>query len=230
MPYTTMWTLKISAREKGNLFQERTIKYDVRIYFYSNNYYKKNSKIFFVGSGIIEGQPINKRKFFKDLKKDKRVSFLEHNKDFFIYTYSENETSERAKAVKAAYNPQLIFLKPTVIYENGWEEWEIGSSQKKDLDIFVKNAENLKNTEVKVFYLKPQKIENLMIYTILPNLTDKQKNVLMLAVERGYYGYPRKIKLYQLAKEMNISLSTFQFHLAKAEAKLMPFLIKRFQT
>ncbi len=223
-----MWTLKIVAREKGNLFQERTIKYKVKIYFYSNNYYIEKEKIFFVGSGIIDGERNAKRKFFLDLRKDKKINFLEHNKDFFIYSYSEKQTGERAKAVKAAYNPRLVFLKPTVIYENGWEEWEFGSMEKKDLDIFIKNAEGLKDTEFKIQYFKQQKIENLMIYAMLPNLTDKQKEALMLAVEKEYYGYPRKVKLENLAKQMNVSLSTFQFHLAKAEAKLMPFLAKRF--
>ena len=67
-----------------------------------------------------------------------------------------------------------------------------------------------------------------MIYAMLPKLTAKQKTALVSAVENGYYGYPRKVKLEYLAKLMKISLSTYQFHLAKAEAKLMPFLVKKF--
>ncbi len=66
-----------------------------------------------------------------------------------------------------------------------------------------------------------------MIYSLLPKLTKKQKQALILAVENNYYGYPRKIKLEKLAKIMKISLSTYQFHLAKAEAKLLPFVTKR---
>jgi predicted DNA binding protein len=66
-----------------------------------------------------------------------------------------------------------------------------------------------------------------MIYSVLPNLTDKQKQAFDLAVESGYYGYPKKVKLISLAKRVGISLSTFQFHLANAEAKLMPFFSKK---
>lgn len=223
-----MWSLKLSAREKGNLFQERVAKLGVKIYFYSNNYYPEKGKLFFVGSGIIEGGKNAKRKFFRDLKKDKKVEFLEVNNDFFVYVYWERKNSNRGKTVKVAYDSRLIFLKPSIIYENGWEEWEIASPQKKVLDKFLESAEKLPETEIKVSYFKNQKIDNLMIYAMLPNLTDKQRDSLVLAVENGYYGYPRKVKLDFLARRMGLSLSTFQFHLAKAEAKLMPFLVKRF--
>ena len=47
-----MWVLKIKGREKGNIYEERAIKFKVRIYFYSHNYYEEKDKIFFVGSGL----------------------------------------------------------------------------------------------------------------------------------------------------------------------------------
>jgi predicted DNA binding protein len=72
-----------------------------------------------------------------------------------------------------------------------------------------------------------QKIKNLMIESILPNLSEQQRKAFELALENDYYGYPRKIKLIDLAKRMNVSVSTFQFHLAKAEEKLMPFFSKK---
>ncbi|MFH1425670.1 MAG: helix-turn-helix domain-containing protein [archaeon] len=219
-----MWALKIKAREKGNLFEERTIRFGVRVYFFSHNFYEEKGKIFFVGSGVVEGGEREKKGFLRDLKRDKKMESFESNGDFFICSYSEKKTSERARAVKVAYNPRLIFLKPALIDENGWEQWEIASNDKKDLDIFIKNAESLKGVEHQIFYLKKSKIDNIMIYSMLPNLTEKQKKAFVLAVGNGYYDYPRKVKLERLAKEMGVSLSTFQFHLAKAEGKLMPFL------
>ena len=93
---------------------------------------------------------------------------------------------------------------------------------------FIKYAKELPNVESKLFYLRQQRISNLMIYAMLPKLTEKQNNALILAIENGYYGYPRKVKLEKLARIMKISTSTYQFHLAKAEAKLMPFLVKRY--
>jgi predicted DNA binding protein len=222
-----MWSLKIKVREKWNLYNSRTTKFKVKIYFYSHNFYEENGKYSFVASGLLEGDADDKDAFFKDLRKDKKISYFESNNDFFISIYSEPKSNERGKAVKVSYNPRLIFLKPTIIDEEGWEEWEVASPRKEDLTVFIDSAEKLQKIEALEFellHLKQQKVENLMIYSLLPKLTSKQKEVFTLAVKNKYYGYPRRIKLEQLAKMLNISVSTCQFHLAKAEAKLMPFL------
>jgi len=222
-----MWTLKIKVREKGNLFGKRTKKHKVQIYFYSHNYYEKKGRLHFLSSGIIVGDEESRKNFVDDLNKENKMEYLEVNGDFFISIYSERKTSSRTIAVKIAYNPKLVFIKPVIIDSEGWEEWEVACNERKSLEEFIKQAETLNGVEYELFYFKEQKINNLMIYSIMPKLTDKQKHVLLLAVNEGYYGYPRKIKLVQLAKLMKISLSTYQFHLAKAEAKLMPFLVKR---
>ena len=222
-----MWVLKIKGREKGNIYEERALKFNVRIYFYSHNYYEENNKIFFIGSGIVEGKEENKLAFFKDLKEDKRISHFEKNKDYFICTYFESKKSIRGNALRASYNPRLIFLKPAVIDLDGWEEWEIASTKKEYLMFLIKESEKLAGFEYEILQFKEKKIENLMIYSSAPDLTKKQRNALLLAIEGGYYGYPRRITLDKLSKMSDISLSTFQFHLAKAEAKLMPFLAKK---
>lgn len=219
-----MWQLKIKAREKWNLFNSRAVKFGITIYFYSQNYYEEKGKLYFVGNGIIEGDEKQRSKFLRDLKKDKKIRHLEIKNEFFSSIYGEKKTAKRVNALKVVYNPRLIHLKPVIIDSDGWEEWEIASINKKDLDAAIDQAENLENVESKVLYLKEKKIDNVMIYSLLPKLTEKQKQVLLLAVKEGYYGYPRKIKLENLAKKLKLSVSTYQFHLAKAEAKLLPFV------
>jgi len=222
-----MWALKIKVREKWDPFNSRTLKFKVKGYFYSQNFYEKNNKIYFVGSGILEGDENSKKKFFSDLKKDKKMNFIEVNENFFIFEYFEPKTSERGKNVMVAYNPRLIHLKPVIIDSEGWEDWEIASTIRKDLEDFLTICDKLK-IENKIIYFKEQKIKNLMIKTIFPKLTERQRQALILAVENNYYGYPRKTKMEHLAKMMGISLSTYQFHLAKAEAKIIPFLAKNY--
>ncbi len=222
-----MWVIKIKVREKWNPYNKRTLKYKVKLFFYSHNYYEEKKKIYFIASGIVQGGEDQKKKFFLDLRKDKKIENLEFNDDFFICTYSETKNNKRSKSVKIAYNPRLIFLKPVIINEEGWEEWEVASTKRQDLEDFITHSEILENVESDFIYLKEQKVKNIMIYSLLPKLTKKQKQALILAVENNYYGYPRKIKLEKLAKMMKISLSTYQFHLAKAEEKLLPFVSKR---
>lgn len=138
-----MWVLKIKGREKGNLYEERTLKFKVRIYFYSHNYYEEDDKVFLVGSGIVEGKEENKKAFLKDLKNDGKVTYFETNGDYFICIYAEDKDSVRGKGIKASYNPRYIFLKPAIIDENGWEQWEIASPDKKILDEMITKSEKL---------------------------------------------------------------------------------------
>jgi len=222
-----MWTLKFRAREEWNIYNSRTVKFNVELQFYSRNYYLKGKKIYFINSGIVLGDEKNKEKFFSDLKKDPKIKELEINNDFFISVYSETATNARVEALKTVYNQKLTFLKPVVIDSEGWEEWEVFSFNRDDLERIIKEAEKLGKVNFELLFLKEQKIKDLMIYSVVPNLTDKQKAVFELAVSSGYYGYPRKAKLQDLAKEVGLSLSTFQFHLAKAEGKLMPFFSKK---
>ena len=56
----------------------------------------------------------------------------------------------------------------------------------------------------------------------MPQLTEKQKRVFELAVEEGYYDIPKRTELKKLAKLVGISLATYQEHLKRAEAKIIP--------
>ena len=61
---------------------------------------------------------------------------------------------------------------------------------------------------------------------MLPDLTKKQKQALELAINNGYYDYPKKITMEKLAKLMKISYSTYQQHLKTSESKIMPSIYK----
>jgi len=60
----------------------------------------------------------------------------------------------------------------------------------------------------------------------LPELTQKQKRALEIAINNGYYDYPKKIKMEKLAKIMGVSYSTYQQHLKTAEGKIVPSIYK----
>lgn len=222
-----MWVLKFRSKEEWNIYNRRTLKFNVKLQFYSRNYYIKGKKAYFINSGIVIGKEKNKQDFFSDLKKDKKIKDIEINNDFFVSNYFEKLDSKRVEALKTVYNQKIIFLKPVIINEQGWEEWVIASFNREDLTKILKIAEKFGKDKFELMHLKEQKIKDLMIYSILPDLTGQQKTAFELALEKGYYGYPRKVKLVDLARMMGVSLSTYQFHLAKAEAKLMPYFSKK---
>lgn len=56
---------------------------------------------------------------------------------------------------------------------------------------------------------------------LLSVLTDKQRSLMLLAKDMGYYEYPRRTRTEDLAKAAGLSTSTLVEHLRKSEVRLM---------
>lgn len=59
----------------------------------------------------------------------------------------------------------------------------------------------------------------------LPELTPRQREVLTLAVSRGYYELPRETTTAEMADEIGVGRRTAEDHLRRAEGKLLTALI-----
>lgn len=53
--------------------------------------------------------------------------------------------------------------------------------------------------------------------------TPKQREILELAIKLGYYDFPRKVNLHELADKVGIMPSTLCVHLQKIESKMFAF-------
>ena len=58
----------------------------------------------------------------------------------------------------------------------------------------------------------------------IPELTNRQKEIMEYAIKRGYYDSPKKISGKDIAKELNIAYSTFYEHIRKVERKSIKHL------
>jgi len=65
--------------------------------------------------------------------------------------------------------------------------------------------------------------EGLLISTasLFGELTDRQLQALVLAVENGYYRVPKKITTEEIAEKLGVPRTTYEEHLRKAESKLL---------
>jgi predicted DNA binding protein len=52
-------------------------------------------------------------------------------------------------------------------------------------------------------------------------LTSRQRNIVEIALEEGYFDYPRRITLRQLSKKVGVSASTVSEVLRRAEKKIL---------
>ncbi len=214
-----MWVAKVEINGEKALIGSRCKKFSVQVSGYPVSFYEKKSGIYVYMVGFVFGEDKNVKKLINDLKKDKRVLHLEDNGNFVV-----GQIKEPLK-FKPIYHHRIMHLEPVIIKDNGFELWTIGSWNKKELMDFVKLIQ--KTHKGKLLKIKQEKITNFSVISVSPQLTLKQQKAMELAIKNGYYDYPRKIGLEELAKLMKLSYSTYQAHLRKAEKKLMPFFFER---
>ncbi len=215
-----MWLLKIILPLNDQmLIQSRAKKHKVRITGYPLNRVWKGKKFMILASAFLEGSELAKKSFMRELRKDSRTVRIEMTtSDFGFWLVEQNPI------VADFYDPMIIHASPARINEGGETLLEVASWDRKKLASIIRYVgKHLPGTKIVSF--RQEKIRNIGIVTAIPEMTKKQKLAISLAVEYGYYGYPRKANIERLAKMMKVSYSTFQFHLRNAEKKLFPAIL-----
>lgn len=224
-----MWICEFKILSKDNKIVELISECNLTAFYYPVNYYEQKGRYYFIAVGILKGEENYKRRFFSEIKKLKkvnkgrRVELLETENDFFLIISSHSKDEETEKFVKIFYNPSIIHVKPVFVSKDDWEEWEIASLERKNIEKIIKIGEKIYELELLKFHQK--KIKNFGFITLLPELTEKQERALRLALEHGYYKYPRKTSLDKLSKIAKLSFSTFQAHVKKAENKIISYVV-----
>ncbi|MDI6738660.1 MAG: helix-turn-helix domain-containing protein [Nanoarchaeota archaeon] len=213
-----MWAAKIIIPAREDIFiSSRAKRHKVAVMGYPLSNFFKKRRFFVLVAAHIQGEEKAKTDFVADLKKDWRTEKIDMvSKDFGFWLM------EQDPPISIIYDPMIIYPTPLVISNEGIHHFEIASWEREKL-VAVAQAVK-KHYGGTLAYLKKQKIKNIAIMTAMPRLTDKQHRAIELAISHGYYGYPRKTEIAPLAKLMNVSYSTYQFHLRNAEKKLMPYV------
>ena len=219
-----MWTAKLKLYHKDCPIVNRAVKFGVSVLSYPRSHYSRKGKKYATTVCKFVGyDPEKKKKFLEDLKRDPNISRLDVSGDVFVYEYDLGKEGEH---VMLYFDPEMVFVKPTVNSPDGHEYWEVASWSKDKITKFIEElSKNMDKSKI----LGIGQVTNVEVYfpSVMPKLSPAQEKALMLAYQWGYYDYPRKIDLRGLAKKLNISLSTFQENLRRAENKMMPMLIER---
>ena len=213
-----MWRLKLKLSSSNQFMGRMAMKHNVSITGYPLSYWKDNKNLYLISAGFIFGEDYNKKEFMKDIKKQPEYVESEESGDFSISTTKQPLFSE------PVYNPKIIRLNPVIINKKGYHIWDLASFYRKELEKVIGFATKYLNAEILLF--KQERIKNISFTKIFPELTDNQKKAMELAINSGYYDYPKKITLPDIARKMGISYSTFQAHLKKAEGKIFPSFLK----
>lgn len=213
-----MWVLKLKIKHDCTI-GNRCEKYKIISYSMPLGNWKEKKYSFTAERHTLEGKPEAIKSFFSDIKKDKRVTNLEisGNTMFFIGKSKE-------KIPSYFYTQKMFFTKPVFVDGQGYEYWEVASHDRIVLTKFFNGLEKQHYEYFEMLQFKNIKLNNIYFPAIAPYLTDKQKEVFKLAVKEGYYDIPKRTDLKKLAEMMKISLATYQEHLKRAEAKIIPRL------
>jgi DNA-binding CsgD family transcriptional regulator len=135
------------------------------------------------------------------------------DKDGIFVCFFKAKLEGRAAELLKSINADLVYSLPFYL------------SSKKVILSFFGDSENiksfldtLKNFGIifKVVSLQKPSQENT-----LSSLTERQKEILTTAKNKGYYDTPRKVSSQQLANHFGISTATLLEHLRKAEKKVI---------
>jgi predicted DNA binding protein len=218
-----MWYLKFKVKHKDCIFSPLAKKYNLHIEFFPLNHYIEKDFLFTPSLHIVKGEEKNVKSYLKELKSNSRVLELEVSKVIFTLT---KEKTDKA-SYKAVYNPKILYITPGFNSPDGFEIWEVASWDRKLLENLIKVLGESKNIEVfEILRFEEKKIDDVYIARLFPELPKKQKQAIELAYKEGYYKFPKSTNLDKLAKKVKISKQTFQENLKKAEAKLMPLILR----
>lgn len=214
-----MWVLKLHISHSTFVLGRLAAQYKISLTGYPLRYYTEKNRLFLTVAGVLSGSGPQQKRFLAAVRREKEVVHAESTSNFIISVIQE------PKAMEPVLDPKIIWISPAIIDSKGNQTWELASFDRQTLSVALAATKRLFGATVLKFKQEP--VNNIAITQLAPNLTGKQRQALTIAVEQGYYMYPKKCTLPELAVKMGCSYSTFQAHLKKAEGKLLSDSLKR---
>lgn len=118
----------------------------------------------------------------------------------------------------------LLEIQPT-IYHDGWEHYRIIAFRDQDVKTLFRSLDGYAKTEV----LSRRRLEGstmrdtfpISLKTLFNDLTSKQADALLVALESGYYQVPKRVTTGEIARRHKVPRTTFEEHIRKGESKVL---------
>ena len=220
-----MWYLKFMVKHKGCIYSPYTKKFGITDFTYPMGHVLKGDEVHLSAIHVLQGPPAGVRKYITYLKKHPDILRIEGAGNVFFTLATEKVYPEEYQAV---YNPELIFVAPIINGKDGCEIWQLASWNREPLqELIALSKRSSIVIEFRLLEFRRKVIHDVYVASLVPKLSPQQFEALRIAYEEGFYQFPKKTDLNQLARMMKKSKATVQEHLKKAEAKMMPFLLQR---
>jgi len=214
-----MWKAVFEGKHDSCIIAPLCKKYKVVDLIYLVNAWDENNAFNYSEAHILQGDEANKKKFVKELKKHKDVLKLEQKGNFII---TKNKRPAWMSIYMPLWDKKIIQIKPVVQRTDGTELWELACWDKEPLTHILERLPD--EFHIKLKSIEETKIGDIFLPHIMPKLSEMQSKTIRIAVKGGYFDFPRKINLEDIAKIMKLKKQTVQQHIRIAEKKLVPFL------
>jgi hypothetical protein len=112
---------------------------------------------------------------------------------------------------------------PPTIYKAGWEHYTVLSFDPSDFKELFAGLGKLGSIEVtskKTYRGAAQESFTVSLRTLFSELTSKQLDAYISALDDGYYAVPRMTTIGKIAQARRVARTTYDEHLRKAESKV----------
>lgn len=207
-----MWVADLKILKEKSTAVKATERFNVVIQSFYLNVFKHRGKAFVNRVIVVKGPDKNAYiDFFKKIPSI-TIRAVEGDKVFYCHKPINALNSRVADST-------VTFVKP-VTASKGFEYWTVASWDKKKLTAFIRKVGKVKGVKVTVLSLKQKEVD-IFLSSALNKLSAKQLNALTKAVAMGYYEFPRRHSLEQVAASEDVDESTLREHLRKAESIIL---------
>jgi predicted DNA binding protein len=114
---------------------------------------------------------------------------------------------------------------PPEIFYGGWEEYRVIGFRENDYKRMFQELDQIAQVKIVQKRVLPEKsIRDTFVVSlnsVFSDLTEKQVNSLISALESGYYQIPKRVTTKQIAGKQKVPRTTYEEHLRKAESKIL---------
>lgn len=151
-----------------------------------------------------------------------KKNFLDRNLQLIIKTCRCSKISPNVSDVIEKHSCLGI---PPETFFGGWEEYRVIGFREADYKRMFQELSELGPVEILEKKIVPEKSLRdafvISMSSVFSDLTDKQVNSLIAALEYGYYQIPKKLTAEEIAHKHHVPRTTFEEHLRKAESKIL---------
>ncbi len=214
-----MWLLRLETDDRGTVLADAAKRYSISFSGYPIGYRKEKGRLVVQTAGFVDGAGADLRRMVAGWRRLGFVRGIAEKGGFIIASFV------LPAWLGALYSPDIIFTHPALYTKEGREILELAAWTKAPLTRLI--AVFRRHYSTRIARIVRGDVGPISFIGMHPLLTERQKTALRLAVDNGYYRVPRAVTLKELAGLMGVSFSTYQAHLAKAEAGFVPYMFGR---